>query len=149
MGIGDSDETLLLGKIIPGPLHLYLSVNEVINFCENQSWLEMNTLLADITGIQVHVYIGWVKMGIMRAPVLKKICRNLEDIKDYMETDTKLPYYHTFLAFGQLSQSVFSTELHPQWREHIYTLRAILCTLNCTQGMPLTPKLHIIVVHVE
>ena len=58
-------------------------------------------------------------------------------------------YYNALTAFKQVSQSVLSTQLNPDWREHLHALRAALFTLNSSQGMPITPKLHVLVVHVE
>ena len=66
-----------------------------------------------------------------------------------MKNGPRLLYYNALVAFKQVSQSVFSTLLNPSWREHLHTLRTAISTLTTTQGMPLTPKLHVLVVHVE
>ena len=34
MGQGDKQATFILDKVVPGPLHLYLSVNEMIKNCQ-------------------------------------------------------------------------------------------------------------------
>ena len=53
------------------------------------------------------------------------------------------------VAFKEVSESVFSTKLGPMWREQLSTLKSALETLSSSQGMHLTPKLHVLVVHVE
>lgn len=140
MGEGDTFDTLMLDKIIPGPLHLYLSVNEVLNHCE-KNWPELKSVL------KVHVYQG--KVGNYEGPSIRKIFKKLESIKPHMEEGDKRLYYETLLAFKQVSQSVFGKKLHPSWREHIHTLRYCMDRLNRSQGMPITPKFHVLTVHIE
>ena len=36
VGVGDKLDTILLDKVIPGPLHLFLSFNELVNFSEKK-----------------------------------------------------------------------------------------------------------------
>ena len=45
------DETLIIDKVTPGPLHLYLSVNELINFCESSNWPEIKDVLKAVAGV--------------------------------------------------------------------------------------------------
>ena len=40
-GVEDTHDMLILDKVVPGPLHLYLSFNEVNNHCEKTCWLEV------------------------------------------------------------------------------------------------------------
>ena len=53
------------------------------------------------------------------------------------------------VAFKQVSESVFGTKLHPNLREHLHHLKDVIHVLVSSQGMPLTPKLHVLTVHVE
>ena len=146
-GVGDTDDMLIIDKIIPGPLHLYLSVNEVINYCESKSWPEIKTVLKDIAGVQVHEYMG--KVGNYEGPSIRKVFRKLDILKEQMVTNPRVLYYNALLAFKVVSQSIFSTQLHPKWREHLHNLRTTLYTLATSEAMPITPKLHVLVVHVE
>ena len=96
MGEGDTIDTLILDKIIPGPLHLYLSVNELLNHCE-KSWPELKAVLKSVVGVEVHVYQG--KVGNYEGPSIRKIFRKLEAIKPHMEEGEMRPFYDTLLAF--------------------------------------------------
>ena len=146
-GAGDTEGMLIIDKIVPGPLHLYLSANEVINFCEGSDWKEIKAVLKEKCGVQVHEYMG--KVGNYEGQELRKILRKLEILKDEMLIHPRNLYYNVLVAFRQVSESVFSTQLDPMWRDHLHTLRAALQTLTISQGMPLTPKLHVLVQHVE
>ena len=61
----------------------------------------------------------------------------------------KEPYYNVLVAFKQVSESVFGTKLRPSWREHLHHLKDVIHILVSSEGMPLTPKLHVLTVHVE
>ena len=89
------------------------------------------------------------KVGNYEGPSIRKVFRKLDSLKEHMVTSPKVLFYNALVAFKQVSQSVFSTQLHPNWREHLHTLRAALYTLNSSQGMPITPKFHVLIVHVE
>ena len=86
------------------------------------------------------------KVGNYKGPSIRKIFWKLDSLKEHMVTSPRVLFWQ---VFRQVSQSVFSTQLHPNWREHLHTLRAALYTLNSSQGMPITPKFHVLVVHVE
>ena len=146
-GQGDTDELLILDKIIPGPLHLYLSINEVINFCENHDWKEIKAVLKTVAGVEVHEYMG--KAGNYEGPSIRKVFRKLSILKEHMQSSPKVLYYNVLVAFKEVAESVFSTRLHPMWRKHLSTLKSALETLSSSQGIPLTPKLHVLVMHVE
>ena len=114
MGLGDTDKTLILDKLVPGPLHLYLSANDLINSCEKRCWPDMKSVLQDKVGVQVHVYQG--KVGNYEGPSLRKIFKKLE----IMLEGTRKLYYDALAAFKTVSKSVFSEQLHPLWRVHLH-----------------------------
>ena len=64
-------------------------------------------------------------------------------------TDGKEPYYNYLVAFKQVSQSVFGTQLHPIWREHLHKLMDTLHDLTSFQEIPMAPKMHVLTVYVE
>ena len=60
------------------------------------------------------------------------------------------PYYSTFLAFKDMSIGVLGTkELPVDWREKIHHLRDCIHHLHYTLNMNITPKLHIVITHLE
>ena len=146
-GVGDTPATLVIDKVVPGPLHIYLAVNEVLNHCEKTVWPEMKTELHNVTGAQAHEYMG--KVGNYEGPNIKKIFRKLDELKPYMLEGRKLDYHNALVEFSLVSKAVFGTELQPEWRQRLHSLRAALQTLTVTSNMPLTPKLHVLVKHVE
>ena len=111
---------LIINKVTPGPLHLYLSVNELINFCESSNWPEIKDVLKTVAGVQVHVYMG--KLGNYEGPSIRKVFRKLDSLKEHMVTSPKVLFYNALVAFKQVSQSVFSTWLHTSCMEHLHTL---------------------------
>ena len=48
-----------------------------------------------------------------------------------------------------MSRSVFGKELLVTWREDLFSLKENLEKLRVTMGLPITPKFHILTVHVE
>ena len=67
---------------MPGPLHLYLSFNEILNFLEKTLWPELKHVLRTVTGAQVHVYHG--KLGNYEGPNLHKIFCHLSLLEPHM-----------------------------------------------------------------
>ena len=146
MGKADSSDIFILDKLVPGPLYLYLSLNEVLNYCKKYSWPDLKAVLHTVVGVQVHVYQG--KIGNYEGPNIQKILRKLDSLEPHMTGDHRL-YYNALLAFKKVAHSVFGAKLHPSWREHLHILRDTLHMLTRIHGMPITPKLHVLTVHVE
>ena len=74
-GVEDTHDMLVLDKVVPGPLHLYLSCNEVINHCEKTCCPEVKDVMLDRVDAQVHVYQG--KIENYEGPSLQKIFSKL------------------------------------------------------------------------
>ena len=149
MGKGDTMDTLILDKIVAGPLHCYLAANEVINFAEKTCLPEVKGLLKTVAGVQTHEYQG--KVGNYEGPSIRKIFRKLEELQTHLQVnnqDQQL-FIDTLVSFRQVSQSCFGTRLHPLWREHLGKFRSCIQQMATLQGMAITPKLHVICVHVE
>ena len=72
----------ILNMIVPGPLHLFLSLNEVINYLERTQWPEVKKVLQDVAGVQFHIYMG--KIGNYEGPSIHKILRNLDKLQPLM-----------------------------------------------------------------
>ena len=147
MGEGDNSDTLVLDKLIPGPLHMYLAVNDIINHCEKTCWEDLKTVLYRVAGVQVHEYQG--KVGNYEGPSIRKILKRLGDLENYMEDADKKLYLEALMAFKTVSESVFGKQLHPQWRVHLYQLKDHIRKLASLKGLSITPKLHVLTVHVE
>ena len=94
----------------------------------------------------VHVSMGKIKN--YEGPNIRKLSQKLEILKRYM-INVKEPYYNALVSFKQVSESVFGTELHPSWREHLHYLKDVIHILFSSQGMSLSPKLHVLTVHVK
>ena len=43
----------------------------------------------------------------------------------------KDPYYNALVAFKQVSELDFGTELYPSWREHLHYLKDVINTCTC------------------
>ena len=99
-----------------------------------------------VAGAIVHVYMGKIKN--YEEPNIRKLYQKLEILKRYI-INVKEPYYNTFILFKQVSESVFGTELHPRWREHLHYLKDVIHILFSSQGISLSPKLHVLTVHVK
>ena len=94
----------------------------------------------------VHVYMGKIKN--YEGPNIRKLSQKLEILKRYM-INLKEPYYNTLVLFKQVYESVLGTELYPSWREHLHYLKDVIHILFSSQGMSLSPKLHVLTVHVK
>ena len=50
---------------------------------------------------------------------------------------------------GKINLRVFGLQLDPNWKQYITDLKTSFAQLTHTQGMPLTPKFHIILQHIK
>ena len=146
---GRSLEQLILHTIVPGPLHIYLSLNEVFNFAEITICPNIKELFQQVAGVQFHVYQG--RVGNYQGPQINKIFRHLDQLEAYFLGGSLMRYFFvTFQAFRDVAQTLFSKgELQPWWREKLRHIRTCLHLLNSKFGMPITPKLHVLIVHIE
>ena len=146
---GRNYDDLVLTWLVPGPLPLFLSLNEILNFVEKTAWPEVKQVLKDVVGVDFHIYQG--KVGNYEGPGLRKILRNLNKLEPYLLGGSLKRLYHvTFLAFKDVAESVFCEgDLHPAWRERLHHLRSGIMLLSSNFGMSVTPKLHILITHVE
>ena len=94
----------------------------------------------------VHVYMGKIKN--YEGPNIRKLSQKLEILKRYM-INVKEPYYNALVSFKQVSELVFRTKLHPILREHLHYLKDVIHILFSSQGMSLSPKLHVLTMHVK
>ena len=120
----------ILKMLVPGPLHLFLSWNEIVNFLEKTLWPDIKMVLKNVMGIQFHVYMG--KVGNYEGPSIHKVFRYLHKLEPYMLGGSNMRlYYATFVAFKDVSHYVFSQDnLHPDWREKLHHLRSCILALN-------------------
>ena len=60
------------------------------------------------------------------------------------------PYYTTFHAFKNVALALFgSKQMSYDWREKLHHLRDCILYLHSSFNMSITPKLHILITHVE
>ena len=135
-------ETRVLDFLVPGPLHLFLSLNEVINFLERTQWPELKQVIQD--------QLGMGKVGNYEGPCLNKTLNNLEKLRPFMMGAKLLPFFEAFVAFKAVAKAVFtSNQMACNWRESLHTLKSHLLSLHHRFGMSVTPKLHVLMIHVE
>ena len=105
-------------------------------------------VLYHVAGVQVHEYMG--KIGNYQGPEIYKILQNVNKLEEHMNQDPALMlYFHTFVAFKDVASSVFGTELGVRWRECLHIIRSWIRWLRTILGMPVTPKIYILVTHLE
>ena len=61
----------------------------------------------------------------------------------------KTAYLNTLKSFKKVNEGVFGLKLSPDWKNLLHELKSSLAHLNVVDGLPLTPKLHIVTVHIE
>ena len=146
---GRKYDDLILTIVVPGPLHLFLSFNEIVNYLEQTQWPQVKDVLKNVIGAQFHMYMG--KVGNYEGPNIHKIFQNLTLLEPYMLGGSWLQlYYRTFVAFKDVAHTVFSEQdLDPNWREKLHHLSSCIIQLNTQFGMSITPKLHIFITHIE
>ena len=105
-------------------------------------------MIQDQLGVKFHVYMG--KVGNYEGPCLNKILNNLEKLQPFMMDGNLMPFYEAFVAFKAVARAVFtSNQLTINWRESLHTLKSRLLSLHHGFGMSITPKLHVLMMHVE
>ena len=105
-------------------------------------------MIQDQLGVKFHVYMG--KVGNYEGPCLNKILNNLEKLRPFMMGENLMPFYEAFVAFKAVAKAVFtSNQLAFSWRESLHTLKSCILSLHQGFGMSVTPKLHVLIVHVE
>ena len=58
-------------------------------------------------------------------------------------------YMAAFTALQKVNIMVFGTELHEDWRLALNQMKDAVTALNTSLAVPITPKLHVLTVHVE
>ena len=148
MGKGDTWNMTVLDKVIPGSLHLLLALNDVFNYMEKTCWKEIKEVIQEVFKVKAHSYQG--KERNYQGPDLRLILRTVHKLVPLMREDpVKSLYLDTILNFRKINSSVFGVELLPSWREDIHSFTNSISKLASFQSMPVTPKLHIITIHVE
>ena len=139
---------LILKLVIPGPLHIYLSFNEIVNYAEQTILPQLKQLFSQVAGVQVHVYQG--KVGNYQGPMIGRIFHHLPKLKPHLQSSPEVKlYFATFTAFHDVARTLFSEgDLQPNWRETLHNLRSLIHELHTSAGLPITPKLHILTVHI-
>ena len=146
---GRNDTDLILQLVVPGPLHVYLGFNEIVNYAEKTGVPNIKELFSQVAGVQVHMYMG--KVGNYEGPMICKIFRHLKELRPHLmgNPESEL-YFATFVAFHEVSQTLLSqANLQVDWREKLHKLCSLIHQLNISFGMPVTPKLHILTIHIE
>ena len=148
-GEDDTPSTRILDKVTPPTVHNLLALNSVLKPHLLGLWEgDMMEDLKNELNIVPHSYQG--KDGAFAGPECAKFLNSLEKFKERLTANDALTlYYHFFLAFKQLKDGTFGTVLADNWKELCADFRTSLTLLNSCQGVPITPKLHVMAVHIE
>ena len=57
---GRKYDDFILTIVVPGPLHLFLSLNEIVDYLEQTQWPHVKDVLKNVVGAQFHTYMGKV-----------------------------------------------------------------------------------------
>ena len=146
-GVGDTWETSVLEKSVPGSLHLLLAANDLLLHLEATCWPDLKTCLFQLYGIKPHNYQG--KDRNFQGPQIRKLFRGVDKLMPLMTEDPRKLYLDALVQMAKVNSGVFGLELHLEWRERLHSLKDSLFLLHSRTGLPITPKFHILVVHVE
>lgn len=145
-GEGDTWDMLVIDKVVPGSLHLYLATNDVFNHMEKHCWREVKAVLKELFGIEPHSYQG--KERNYQGPEIRRVMAGLHKLFPLMKEDpNKKLYFDVLLLMKKLANQLFSLDLHPEWVATLQELKLALATLNTHTSFPMTPKFHIITEH--
>ena len=148
-GEGDTPSTRVLDKVTPPTVHNLLALNSVLNPHLSKLWKgDMMLDLKQELNIVPHSYQG--KDGAFAGPECDRFLNNLNKFKERLEATEEFKLFlDFFLAFKELKDGTFGTVLAENWRDLCTNFRTSLYLLNPSLGVPITPKLHVMAVHVE
>ena len=90
------------------------------------------------------------KVGNYEGPGIRDILRKLDKFQPIMAEHGHMEaLFEAFVAFKDVAQNVLGSELAPRCRESLHQLRDCLLHLHRTKGLPITPKFHVLMFHVE
>ena len=76
--------------------------------------------------------------------------RDIHKLVPMMQDDSaRAVYMDVLLALRKVNNGIFGLQLDPNWSSLIADMKSSFSLLAAKQGMPLTPKFHIIMEHVE
>ena len=148
-GVGDTWDTLLLDKAPPCPLHVgLLFTNDPINHLAQFHWSDFKAVLFNLYGIQPHCYQG--KDRNYQGPEIRKMFSGIHKLFPLMRDDPiRKLYLDLFVGLKHVNAAVFGVNLDPNWRHLLEKLKAAIVSLSEATSFPITPKAHILMVHVS
>ena len=138
-GEEDTWDLLVINKVVPGSLHLYLATNDLFNHMEKHCW-ELKPVLKDFFVIErlPHSYQG--KERNYQGPDIRQVMAGLNKQFPLMKEDpTKKLYFDVLLLIKMLANQLFSLDLHPEWLATLQELKSALATINTHTSFPMTP----------
>ena len=75
----------------------------------------------------------------------------MSELKQHPQSSPEVKIYlNTFTAFHAVVKTLFNEGVQqPNWWETLHQLRFLIHQLHTSCGLPITPKLHILTVHIE
>ena len=149
---GDTDATTVLEKVGPPGVHLLLGANTVLRpHCEKYFGGEdaMLEVLRKEVGVVPHSYQG--DKGAFEGPQTSKILDRLEVLRPYILNEEIYQdgwfYYCVLASFKEVKDACFGIHLDPRFEAILADFAAHVHHANIGVEMPITPKLHVISVH--
>ena len=148
-GEGDTPETTVLDKCAPPTVHCLLALNSVLrphleNIWEGDLW----NFLKEEVKVVPHSYQG--KDGAFEGPQCNTILNSVETVlkPHLLALGEPGQLYYDFLSeFKKLKDCLFGIALPSNYKEVVANFKAQLTLLKTTQGLPITPKLHVMEDH--
>ena len=149
----NADDKTVLEKVGMPSVHLLLAVNDILNKLVEPCFGGDRQVLLDILRTEVnvvpHSYQG--REGAFAGPECSKILDNLAVLEPHLEScgEEGLPFLEILRAFHKVKKEVFGNYLGELWEESLDEFAAKLIQAHESVGLPVSPKLHIIQVHVK
>ena len=94
-----------------------------------------------------HTRVG---RGTTLGPDIRIVFRDIHKLIPLMRDDpAKSQYLDVLLALRKVNNGVFGLQLNPDWQHHLASLESAFSILTSSQGMPLTPKFHVIILYIK
>ena len=141
--IGTGEDEPVLFSLPPPSLHLFLSVNHILDSLREE-WPELFDWLMSLH-IVVEQYFGCTLEG----NEVAKVLNNLDSLAEKLPSNLQ-PFVTLLKSFDEVRKSCFSAkELLPDYEEKIDLYCNAVYEVKDKFGMSITPKLHIVMEHVK
>ena len=143
--------TTVLDKCAPPTVHCLLALNSVLRPHLEKIWEQGDlwSFLKEEVGVVPHSYQG--KDGAFEGPQCNKILNSVESkLKHHLLAlgDSGKVYYDFLIEFKKFKDTFFGNVLPSNLKDVAASFKTQLALLHTSQGVPITPKLHMMAEHV-